>query len=86
MAIETDSGHTHRPVRAKKPRRKISVNLSPGVEEMLEEVEREKDLRTSEAVQEAIKVLSFITREAASGRRVFTISDDGTDPKELVFL
>ncbi len=67
-------------------RRKISVNLQPAAEEQLTRIAEARGLRQSEVINEALKLLAFITDETARNRRVFTVNKDGDDPRELVLL
>ena len=68
------------------PRKKISVNLRPPVEEMLDALSSETGLKQTEIIQDAVKLLKFIKDEANEGRQLFTVDAEGNNAKQLVVL
>jgi len=79
MAI-TDTT-TKRPIARRK---KISVNLRPDVERILDEISESKGLKQTEVIQDALKLLSFVLSEGDNGRRIFSVDADGENARELV--
>ena len=67
-------------------RKKISVNLQPAVEQMLDEISEANGLKQSEVIQDAVKLLKFFTDEVASGRRLYTVDEQGENARELLRL
>ena len=67
-------------------RKKISVNLQPTVERMLDEIAEAHGLKQSEVIQDAVKLMKFVTDEFDSGRELYTVDKDGENPRQLVLL
>ncbi len=67
-------------------RKKISVNLQPTVEQMLDEISETSGLRPSEVVQDAVRLLKFVADEIAAGRKLYTVDEAGENPRELVLI
>ena len=67
-------------------RKKISLNLAPPVEDMLDELVTSTRLRQTDVIQDAIKLLHYMHGEKAAGRKVYSIELDGTEPRELVLV
>lgn len=67
-------------------RKKISVNLQPNVEKMLDQIADVHGLKQTEVIQEAIKLMSFVTNETKNNRELYTVDQDGKDPVRLVIL
>ncbi len=51
---------------------------------MLNELAADRRLRPVEVIHDAIKLLAFVSQELASGRKVISVNEDGSEPKELV--
>ncbi len=67
-------------------RKKISINLQPAVESILDEMCAAESLRYTEAIHEAIKLRHFVKTQLAEGRRLYVVDDTGVDPREIVIL
>ena len=69
---------------AREPRKKVSLNLPPGVDRMLQELIKLTGLNKSEVVQNAIRVEHFLAEEIRSGRKIYSLDENGENPKQLV--
>lgn len=67
-------------------RKKISVNLQPAVERMLDEIAEGQGLKQSEVIQDAVKLMKFVTEELSRGRELYTVDEDGQNPRQLVLM
>ncbi len=67
-------------------RKKLSVNLQPTVEQMLDEISETSGLKPSEVIQDAVKLLKFVTDEIAAGRKLYTVDEAGENARELVLI
>ena len=63
-----------------------SVNLQPTVERMLDEIAEGQGLKQSEVIQDAVKLMKFITDELSRGRELYTVDVDGQNPRQLVLM
>jgi len=67
-------------------RKKISVNLQPGVDNMMNEAGELLGLRPSEVVNDAVKLFRFAVTEVRNGRRLYTADADGENRSEIVMF
>ncbi|MEM9615521.1 MAG: hypothetical protein AAF962_03175 [Actinomycetota bacterium] len=68
-----------------KDRKKITINLTSRVEQMLDEICEITERSQTDAVQEAIRMLHFMIEETQAGRSIVTVDADKEDPRELYF-
>ncbi len=66
--------------------KKLSANLEPEETKMLRELSTDKGRKESRVLQEAIRLLYFVTKEREEGRRIWTVDEKGENSKEIVLL
>ncbi len=66
-------------------RKKLSVNLSSRMEQMLDDVCEATDRTQTDAVQEAIRRLHFMVSEREQGRKILTVDEKKEEVRELYF-
>ncbi len=64
-------------------KKKLSVNLSSRMEQMLNEVCETTDWKQTDAVHEAIRLLHFMVSERAEGRKILTVDEKKEQVREL---